>query len=57
MNRIFLGEIFASILTLYMGNGNQRLPTDEEVVMCDGRTTAEEVWTAKLLRLNSFERL
>ena len=40
----FLDDVFASILTLFMGNGgDQTLPTDQEVIVCDEKTTAEEV--------------
>ena len=39
-----LGDIYASILTLFVGDRDQRLPTDEEVVVCNKKTTAEEVY-------------
>ena len=41
MLRFVTGEIFACILSLFMGV--ECLPTDEEVIVCDDKTTAEEV--------------
>ena len=37
------GEVFGCVLSLFMGTGDQPLPTDEEVIVCDENTTAEEV--------------
>ena len=38
-----LGEVFGCVLSLFMGATHQPLPTDEEVIVCDENTTAEEV--------------
>jgi hypothetical protein len=38
-----LGEVFGCVLSLFMGATDQPLPTDEEVIVCDENTTAEEV--------------
>jgi hypothetical protein len=38
-----LGEVFGCVLSLFMGAKDQPLPTDEEVIICDENTTAEEV--------------
>ena len=38
-----LGEVFGCVLSLYMSGKDQPLPTDEEVIVCDENTTAEEV--------------
>ena len=40
-----LDDVFGCILSLFMGAANQPLPTDEEVIVCDENTTAEEVCT------------
>ena len=40
---MILGELFGCILSLFMGAGDQPLPTDKEVIVCDENTTAEEV--------------
>lgn len=37
------GDVFAAVLSLFMGDGDQPLPTDAEVIICDEKTTAEEV--------------
>ena len=37
------GEVFGCILSLFMGVNDQRLPTDEEVIVCDENTASEEV--------------
>ena len=39
--RFVTGEIFACILSLFMGA--ECLPTDEEVIVCDDKMTTEEV--------------
>ena len=39
-----LDEVLGCVLSLYMGSEHdQPLPTDEEVIICDENTTAEEV--------------
>ncbi len=38
-----LGEVFGCVLSLYISGKDQPLPTDEEVIVCDENTTAEEV--------------
>ena len=38
-----LGEVFGCVLSIFMGTEDQPLPTDEEVIVCDENTTAEEV--------------
>jgi hypothetical protein len=38
-----LGEVFGCVLSLFMRVADQPLPTDEEVIVCDESTTAEEV--------------
>jgi hypothetical protein len=40
---LVLGEVFGCVLSLFMGAKDQPLPTDEEVIVCDENTTAEEV--------------
>jgi hypothetical protein len=40
---LVLGEVFGCVLSLFMGATDQPLPTDEEVIVCDENTTAEEV--------------
>jgi hypothetical protein len=40
---LILGEVFGCVLSLFMGATDQPLPTDEEVIVCDENTTAEEV--------------
>ncbi|CAB4020605.1 Hypothetical predicted protein, partial [Paramuricea clavata] len=37
------GEVFGCVLSLFMGATDQPLPTDEEVIVCDENTTAEEI--------------
>ena len=39
--------MFGCLLSLFMGNENQPLPTDEEVIVCNENTTAEEVSYSK----------
>ena len=43
MSFLVLGEVFGCILSLFMGDRDQPLPTDEEVIVCDENTTLEEV--------------
>ena len=43
ISNLLIGEVFGCILSLFMGVSDQRLPTDEEVIVCDENTTAEEV--------------
>ena len=50
-NFVILGEVFGCILSLFMGDGDQLLPTDEEVIVCDENTTAEEVNSIKFMRM------
>ena len=40
---IVLAEVFGCVLSLFMATAHQPLPTDEEVIVCDENTTAEEV--------------
>jgi hypothetical protein len=35
--------VFGCVLSLFMGDGDKPLPTDEEVIVCDENTTVEEV--------------
>ncbi len=51
-----LGEVFGCVLSLYMGGKEQPLPTDEEVIVCDENTTAEEVHVGYNLIDKSYEK-
>lgn len=53
---MFLGEVFGCVLSLFMGSKNQPLPADEEVIVCDENTTAEEVNEQELLVLTKTHK-
>ena len=45
--KILPDDIFGTVLSLYMHDSSQSLPTSEEVLICTSDTTAEEVGIEK----------
>lgn len=43
-------DIFGTVLSLYMHDSSQSLPTSEEVLICTSDTTAEEVGIVSFLK-------
>ena len=43
-------DIFGTVLSLYMHDSSQSLPTSEEVLICTSDTTAEEVGMESFLK-------
>lgn len=43
-------DIFGTVLSLYMHDSSQSLPTSEEVLICTSDTTAEEVGIESFLK-------
>ena len=50
---LVLDDIFGTVLSLYMHDNTQSLPSSEEVLICTSDTTAEEVGIISL----NFSRL
>ena len=48
---LVLDDIFGTVLSLYMHDKTQSLPSSEEVLICTSDTTAEEVGIVRLQRL------
>lgn len=52
-NFLTTGDIFGTVLSLYMHDTSQSLPTSEEVLICTSDTTAEEVSIEKFRHIFS----